>query len=40
MIFKGIGHFFREDPVKIMEVYDMNEEPKQFITNWVKNLVF
>ncbi|MFD2036596.1 alpha/beta hydrolase [Belliella marina] len=38
-IFEGIGHFFKEDPIKIMEAYDINEEPKKFITNWVNGLV-
>jgi len=39
-VFPAIGHFFREDPVSIMQVYDMNDNPKQVITNWVKDLVF
>ncbi|MCH7396657.1 hypothetical protein MM236_01605 [Belliella sp. DSM 107340] len=38
-IFEGIGHFFKEDPVKIMKAYDINDEPKKIITNWVKDLV-
>lgn len=37
-VFEGLGHFFQEDPVRILEVYDINEEVKVFIANWILSL--
>ncbi|MCH7408636.1 alpha/beta hydrolase [Belliella sp. DSM 111904] len=39
-VFDRLGHFFKEDPVDIMGAYNMDHEPKEFITNWVRDLEF
>ncbi|MCH7402105.1 alpha/beta hydrolase [Belliella kenyensis] len=39
-VFDRLGHFFKEEPLDIMDAYNMEHEPKEFITNWVRDLEF